>query len=96
LVNAYERDPKARRDCIRYLGTDCSICKTSLNKIYGNIAKGKIEVHHLKELSTLRKGYEVDPIKDLIPLCPNCHRVAHMKIPAYTPQELKKMIKAQR
>ncbi|WP_416366797.1 HNH endonuclease [Pseudomonas sp. UFMG81] len=32
-------------------------------------------VHHIVPLSTIGAEYKLDPIKDLIPLCPNCHAV---------------------
>ena len=33
--------------------------------------------------------YEVDPIKDLRPVCPNCHAVLHRRIPAYRIEEVR-------
>ena len=39
----------------------------------------------------LREGYEVDPVRDLVPLCPNCHRAVHSKPggEVYTVEELR-------
>ena len=37
-----------------------------------------IEVHHLRPISQERKTSRVNPTRDLVPLCANCHRVAHM------------------
>ena len=39
---------------------------------------------------------EFNPERDLVPLCPNCHSVAHMsqdKNQPYTPQQIKEFLK---
>lgn len=72
LVNAYERDPEARAECIRHHGTRCSVCAVSFEERYGQIGKGFIHVHHRKPLAS-REIYTLDPVRDLIPVCPNCH-----------------------
>jgi putative restriction endonuclease len=92
-VNAYERNPKARKACIDYHGCNCYICSVDLETIYGEIAKDYIHVHHIFEISRVGKEYEVNPITDLIPVCPNCHAMLHRKKPAYKPNELKECIK---
>jgi 5-methylcytosine-specific restriction endonuclease McrA len=83
-VNAYERDPKARRLCIAKFGTKCCICGFSFGAIYGKVAKGFIHVHHLRELGKIGKEYVVNPVADLRPVCPNCHAVLHRHSPAYS------------
>jgi len=93
IVNSYERDPYARERCIKYYGFECSVCGFNFEKEYGEIGKEFIHVHHLTPLSEIKGEYEVDPIKDLRPVCPNCHAMLHKKIPAYTIEELKKIIK---
>lgn len=91
-VNSYERNSKARKKCIDHYGAKCSVCGLSFENVYG-IGKGFIHVHHLKELSEIRKSYIVDPLADLIPVCPNCHAMLHQKTPCYTVEELKNMLK---
>ncbi|MHB0756855.1 HNH endonuclease [Polaribacter sp. M15] len=93
IVNAYERNTKARNACLEFYGLDCQVCEMNFEKKYGVIGKDFIHVHHIKEISTIKKEYEIDPIKDLIPVCPNCHSMLHKKNPAYTITELKKLIK---
>jgi 5-methylcytosine-specific restriction protein A len=44
---------------------------------YGSRAAQFIQVHHLKPLAEVGGEYEVDPIADLRPVCPNCHAVIH-------------------
>ena len=92
-INKYERNSYARRACIEYHGTTCKCCSHDLATIYGEIAQGVIEVHHLKPIAEIGKDYQIDPIKDLIPLCPNCHRVIHKRNPPFTIDELSTQIK---
>ncbi len=61
-------------------------------KFYGQIGEGFIHVHHLKPLSEIGQEYEVDPIEDLRPVCPNCHAMLHRKKPPYTIEQLKDLI----
>ena len=93
MVNAYERNPKARRRCIDFHGTKCYICGFDFFKAYGPIAEGFIHVHHLRELSEIQSEYKVDPIKDLRPVCPNCHAVLHRRKPSYSIEEVKKFLR---
>ncbi len=87
-VNRYERDKKARDVCLSHYGYVCQVCHVKLSDIYGAIAKDLIHVHHIKPISEIGESYEVNPISDLIPVCPNCHAVIHLKIPPYSPSEL--------
>ena len=93
IINAYERNVQARKKCIEFHGAVCQICGFDFQVIYGSAFKGKIHVHHLKPLHEIDKEYQVDPVNDLIPICPNCHLVVHSKNPPYTPQQVKEMIK---
>lgn len=81
-VNAYERDPKAVKICKDYyMHRDgklvCQICKFDFGAVYGAEYSNKVHIHHIKPISEIGKEYEVDPFKDLIPVCPNCHMVLH-------------------
>lgn len=91
-VNLYERDIDARKSAIAHHGTNCQVCNIDFCKIYGEIGEGFIHIHHLIPLSTIKENYRVDPIKDLIPVCPNCHAMLHKRIPPFTPEELKGII----
>src|SRR5262249_1856885 len=53
LVNAYERNPEARRRCIAAHGTACCICGFSFGAVYGPEADGYIHVHHVRPLSEI-------------------------------------------
>ncbi len=82
LVNKYERNPVARQKCIEFYGNEykCVICGINFEKVYGDIGKGFIHVHHLIPLNEIGEEYIIDPKKDLIPVCPNCHAMLHRKI----------------
>jgi hypothetical protein len=77
-VNRYERNREARAECIAHYGTKCQGCGENLEETYGERGAGFIHVHHIVPLSTIREGYEVDPIGDLRPVCPNCHAMLHV------------------
>jgi hypothetical protein len=94
VVNGYERNPKARRKCVAHHGRRCSICGFDFEQVYGTVAEGLIHVHHLRELSQIGAEYEVDPMKDLRPVCPNCHAVLHRRKPAFSIEDVKKFRRA--
>ena len=95
-VNRYERDRRARAACLANHGSGCSICGISLENIYGPEVRGLVHVHHVVPLSQTRSSYTVNPAKDLIPVCPNCHAVVHSRVPAYSPREVQRMIRKRR
>jgi 5-methylcytosine-specific restriction protein A len=93
LVNNYERNPIARKKCVEHFGTICQVCGFDFEKTYGEVGKDFIHVHHKIDISTIGNEYSVDPINDLVPVCPNCHSMLHKKKPAYTIEEIKQMMK---
>ena len=76
-VNRYEHSPDARRICIAHHGTSCAVCGFSFEVAYGDLGRDFIAVHHLVPVSRLDSSYELDPVTDLVPLCANCHAMAH-------------------
>ncbi|MEQ1599835.1 MAG: HNH endonuclease [Methylotenera sp.] len=88
-VNAYERNTRAREKCIEHWGVNCQGCGINFESVYGPIGKMFIHVHHLKPISEIGENYEVDPIKDLIPLCPNCHSMVHRTKTPMTATDIK-------
>lgn len=82
VVNAFERDKTARSKCLKFYKEKdgcikCQLCGFNFGTFYGEKCNDMIEVHHIKPLSTIREEYSIDPQKDLLPLCPNCHYVVH-------------------
>lgn len=72
-----KRNPAARTRCLALKGRRCIVCEKDLKKEYG--VPGIIHVHHLKPIFETCGAREVDPEKDLVPVCPNCHAVIHSK-----------------
>lgn len=89
LVNVYERNAAAREACIRFWGSKCTVCEFDFEKVYGELGSGFIHVHHLKPLSEIASTYRLNPIKDLRPVCPNCHAMLHRTRPPLEVEELK-------
>lgn len=91
-VNRYERDQYAREKCIQVHGCKCSVCGMDFERMYGELGKGFIHVHHIVPLSTIGEEYKVDPVNDLIPVCPNCHAMFHRSNPPCNIDKLKDII----
>lgn len=87
-VNSYERNQQARKKCIDHYGTKCTACGFDFESAYGELGKGFIHVHHIVPLSEIGSSYVVNPVKDLRPLCANCHAIVHRTVPALTLAEL--------
>lgn len=88
-VNTYERNAEARAKCIEYYGYACAVCSFDFQRFYGAIGKNYIHVHHIVPLSEIKKEYKLDPLKDLIPVCPNCHAIIHKTQPVLTVEQLR-------
>lgn len=74
----YERDPKNREAALRKHGCACLVCGLNFDKAYGlELARSYIEVHHTVSITKL--DGKTPSIDDLIPLCANCHRMAHRR-----------------
>lgn len=88
-VNAYERNSVARTKCLAHHGHACVVCSFNFESAYGALGRNYIHVHHVVPLSEVRGEYIVDPIKDLVPVCPNCHAMIHVTQPCLTIEQLK-------
>ncbi|MCA9277243.1 MAG: hypothetical protein KDA29_14570 [Phycisphaerales bacterium] len=93
LVDQYERNPAARRACIAHWGARCYCCDLSLCELYGEVANGFIHVHHVRKISTRGQAYKVDPVRDLRPLCPNCHAIVPLHEPPTDVDELRSVLR---
>ncbi len=92
-VNSYERNQLARQECIEYYGLNCQVCEFNFHEKFGKLGQDFIHVHHIIDISTIGKEYSVNPITDLIPVCPNCHAMLHKQKPAYSISELKSTLR---
>lgn len=94
-LTRYERSPEARRLCLAHYGAQCQACDLKYEEKYGAIGAALIHVHHVTPLSTIGEAYEVNPIRDLVPLCATCHHVVHRRDPPFTVAELRRAIAEQ-
>lgn len=94
-ANKYERNQKARRECVAKKGYQCLVCGRDFETTYGEIGKGFIHVHHLTPISSIGQEYELNVDTDLAPVCPNCHYMLHRKDPPYTIEEMKEILQQQ-
>lgn len=91
-VTTYERNPHARKECLEHYGYNCAVCGFNFEKTYGQIGKEFIHVHHLTQIATVGQAYQIDPIKDLRPVCPNCHAIIHKQKDPLTIEDVKELI----
>jgi 5-methylcytosine-specific restriction enzyme A len=91
-VNTYERDPHARKTCLQHHGYTCTVCGFNFEKMYGPIGRGIIHVHHIKPISSYKTQHEVNPMTDLIPVCPNCHAMIHSRKEPLAIEDLRDVI----
>lgn len=92
-LTTYERSPEARRQCIAYYGAACQACGLDYEEKYGVIGTGLIHVHHVTPISSISQEYQVDPVRDLVPLCATCHHVVHRREPPYTIPEIRQAMR---
>lgn len=91
-VNKYERNLINRQTCLLLHGSNCKICGFNFEKVFGNIGKGFIHVHHLTPVSSIGPDYSINPANDLVPVCPNCHAMLHKRNPPFTIEQLRELI----
>jgi 5-methylcytosine-specific restriction endonuclease McrA len=89
IASGRERDIKARNACIQHYGCICAVCTLDFGEMYGDIGRGFIHVHHRNPLADAEGERQVNPITDLIPLCPNCHAMVHRRNPPLELEELR-------
>jgi 5-methylcytosine-specific restriction protein A len=94
-LTVYERNPFARKACLNHYGYVCKVCDFNFETTYGEIGKYFIHVHHLRHIATIGEAYVVDPIKDLRPVCPNCHAMLHRKKEGLSIEFLKSLMQHQ-
>lgn len=91
LVTRYERNPINRLRSIQYHGYACWVCDTNLAEQYPGLGDRYIEVHHILPVSVMPENYRVNPVTEMVPLCPTCHRMAHRENPPVHPVDLRRI-----
>ncbi|HEU4738893.1 MAG TPA: HNH endonuclease [Solirubrobacterales bacterium] len=69
----------------------CEACDLDFGESYGARGKGFIECHHIVPLHTLKPNQRTK-LDDLALLCPNCHRVLHMRKPWLTVEAVRGLV----
>ena len=79
VVNRYERSRRAREECLANHEYACKVCGLIFEERYGKVGQGFIHVHHITPLSQVADDpdYKLNPVEDLVPVCPNCHAMLH-------------------
>lgn len=84
----------AKAACIEYYGAICDLCGFDYGYTYGEAFESQIEVHNIHSQDKVEVMENTDPIKDLIPVCHNCHGVIHSQNPPISVEKMREMIKA--
>jgi 5-methylcytosine-specific restriction protein A len=67
------------------------------SELYGPDVGGDfIHVHHREPIAEASGEYIVDPVRDLVPVCPNCHYMLHTDAPPLRPEFLRDIVEARR
>ena len=86
-TKVYKRSSKLREKAIQFYTVDdrikCHACCFDFEEFYGEYGKNFIEIHHQKPVfqfdgDDLEKTIE-EALKNVIPVCSNCHRMIHRK-----------------
>lgn len=85
---AIERSSAVRARALAIHGSQCSVCGFSFAATYGPLGEGFAEVHHLAPLASLQRSTRVNPARDVVILCANCHRMVHRRSPLLSPRQL--------
>jgi 5-methylcytosine-specific restriction protein A len=92
LATRLERSASARAACINAKGVRCLCCRLDFGERYGILGEGFIHVHH-QDLLADGGRRETSPIKDLFPVCPNCHAMLHRSNPPTTIEQLRRRLR---
>ncbi len=80
----YERNPRLKKQALQEYGYSCSVCGFDFEETYGALGKEFAEVHHIVPVS---EGERENDYRNLVPLCPNCHRMIHRLYKDLMPQQ---------
>lgn len=89
-----ERSANNRRLARQKWGSKCSceVCGMNFDDVYGeDVANGYIEFHHLRPLAA--GAYIPNPLRDIVPVCSNCHSMMHRRRPdPFTVADIKRRL----
>lgn len=84
-----ERDPLIRRAALRHYGLQCRACDLRASEAHAAM----IEIHHLDPIA---EGERRTKLEDVIPLCRNCHALAHTEGPPVPVERLREIVRSMR
>lgn len=78
----------------------CKACDFNFEDFYGESGKNFIEIHHLKPIFSYEEKFKQSlerALKNVVPICSNCHRIIHRKkANVLNVEKLKKIIAKQK
>jgi putative restriction endonuclease len=80
------RAAKRAKPCI------CEVCGFDFAKVYGNIGRDFIEGHHRRPVADYGKAGKRITVKEIILVCPNCHRMLHRGVRIVDWRKLKRLV----
>jgi 5-methylcytosine-specific restriction protein A len=92
LVTRYERKQINREACLALKGSVCVVCGFDFESHYGPLGSGYIEVHHTTPVSSMGPDYAINVATELVPLCANCHAMAHREDPPVSVARLQTIV----
>lgn len=87
-------EAQIKQACLDYYGAICDLCGFDYGYTYGEAFEGMIEVHNMKHTEGKEILPDTDPVKDLIPVCHNCHQIMHSQTPPISVEKMREIIKA--
>jgi len=96
-----ERSKTAREKCLTIHGFACGACGINMRSHYPCFPDDFIEVHHRRPMAQWIKEnsggkgvtrYRINPERDLVPLCPNCHSAVHSCKPPMEVEDLRRLL----
>ena len=95
-VTRKKRNTQAKKKCIEYYKKRdsvlrCQTCGLIYNDKYGKTTT-KMIIHHINPMKDKNGIYAIDPVKDLIPVCSNCHSIIHSKTKPIPIKTVKRMV----
>jgi len=74
VLSRAERSPALRKAALKLYGLQCKACDLKVSASRASL----IEIHHLDPIA---EGERKTKLEDVIPLCRNCHALAHTRTP---------------